>query len=215
MCSAPWTASWSKHFIPSWAEHRWINTNHKNKTKKTKRICWHQWRGRSLFNRERRKSAEICWTTDYLITNITSFPDWTWNVMAPLILAHFNLGWRILGMTLQETWTMIRYFRHLYHSSGLYVTILHPYQTELNPHVFVDIACYLKPLNRPVCVLSLSLPGPNLQQIIMKQYFNPPDLDSFFGAIESPRLENIFYKSKPRYFKRTSSAVWHSPPAGK
>lgn len=156
MCSAPWTASWSKHFIPSWAEHKRINTNHKNKTKKTKRICWHQWRGRSLFNRERQKSAEICWTTDYLITNITSCPDWTWNVMAPLILAHFNLGWRILGMTLQETWTMIRYFRHLYHSSGLYVTILHPYQTELNPHVFVDIACYLKPLNRPVCVLSLS-----------------------------------------------------------
>ncbi|XP_008304806.1 inner centromere protein A-like [Stegastes partitus] len=56
--------------------------------------------------------------------------------------------------------------------------------------------------------------GPNLQQIIMKQYFNPPDLDSFFGIIESPRLENIFYKSKPRYFKRTSSAVWHSPPGG-
>ncbi|XP_026222268.1 inner centromere protein A isoform X1 [Anabas testudineus] len=56
--------------------------------------------------------------------------------------------------------------------------------------------------------------GPNLQQIIMKQYFNPPDLDSFFGAIEPPKLENIFYKSKPRYFKRTSSAVWHSPPIG-
>ncbi|XP_023278383.1 inner centromere protein isoform X3 [Seriola lalandi dorsalis] len=56
--------------------------------------------------------------------------------------------------------------------------------------------------------------GPNLQQIIMKQYFNPPDLDSFFGTIEPPKLENIFYKSKPRYFKRTSSAVWHSPPIG-
>ncbi|XP_034443549.1 inner centromere protein B isoform X2 [Hippoglossus hippoglossus] len=56
--------------------------------------------------------------------------------------------------------------------------------------------------------------GPNLQQIIMKQYFNPPDLDSFFGKIEPPKLENIFYKSKPRYFKRTSSAVWHSPPVG-
>ncbi|XP_039664750.1 inner centromere protein isoform X2 [Perca fluviatilis] len=56
--------------------------------------------------------------------------------------------------------------------------------------------------------------GHNLQQIIMKQYFNPPDLDSFFGAIEPPKLENIFYKSKPRYFKRTSSAVWHSPPIG-
>ncbi|XP_072770125.1 uncharacterized protein [Nerophis lumbriciformis] len=57
--------------------------------------------------------------------------------------------------------------------------------------------------------------GHNLQKIIMKQYFNPPDLDSFFGSIEAPNLENIFYKSKPRYFKRTSSAVWHSPPVGK
>ncbi|XP_054633701.1 inner centromere protein A-like isoform X2 [Dunckerocampus dactyliophorus] len=56
--------------------------------------------------------------------------------------------------------------------------------------------------------------GHNLQQIIMKQYFNPPDLDSFFGIIEPPELENIFYKSKPRYFKRTSSAVWQSPPVG-
>uniref|UniRef100_A0A3P9KIE1 Inner centromere protein ARK-binding domain-containing protein n=1 Tax=Oryzias latipes TaxID=8090 RepID=A0A3P9KIE1_ORYLA len=56
--------------------------------------------------------------------------------------------------------------------------------------------------------------GPYLKQIIMKQYFNPPDLDSFFGTVEPPKLENIFYKSKPRYFKRTSSAVWHSPPAG-
>lgn len=67
-----------------------------------------------------------------------------------------------------------------------------------------------------VVMLSLffHLLGHNLQQIIMKQYFNPPDLDSFFGVIEPPNLEDIFYKSKPRYFKRTSSAVWHSPPAG-
>ncbi|XP_076588175.1 inner centromere protein A-like isoform X2 [Chaetodon auriga] len=56
--------------------------------------------------------------------------------------------------------------------------------------------------------------GHNLQQIIMKQYFNPPDLDSFFGPVEPPKLENMFYKCKPRYFKRTSSAVWHSPPLG-
>ncbi|XP_056906841.1 inner centromere protein isoform X1 [Takifugu flavidus] len=52
----------------------------------------------------------------------------------------------------------------------------------------------------------------NLNQIIMKQYFNPPDIDSFVGVIEPPKLEDIFYKSKPRYFKRTSSAVWHLPP---
>ncbi|KAM4619382.1 inner centromere protein isoform 2-T2 [Polymixia lowei] len=54
--------------------------------------------------------------------------------------------------------------------------------------------------------------GHNLQQAIMKQYFIPPDLVGYFGVVEQPRLENIFYKSKPRYFKRTSSAVWHSPP---
>ncbi|KAK5867282.1 hypothetical protein PBY51_011788 [Eleginops maclovinus] len=56
--------------------------------------------------------------------------------------------------------------------------------------------------------------GHNLQQRIMKQYFNPPDFESLFGTIEPPNLEKIFYKSKPRYFKRTSSAVWHSPPIG-
>lgn len=56
--------------------------------------------------------------------------------------------------------------------------------------------------------------GHNLQLLIKKQYFSPPDLDAFFGKIEPPNLENIFYKSKPRYLKRTSSAVWKSPPIG-
>ncbi|NXH80075.1 INCE protein, partial [Edolisoma coerulescens] len=54
--------------------------------------------------------------------------------------------------------------------------------------------------------------GARLQQAIVHQYYHPVDVDALFGAIPSPRLEHIFYKSKPRYFKRTSSAVWHSPP---
>ncbi|OWK57556.1 Inner centromere protein [Lonchura striata] len=54
--------------------------------------------------------------------------------------------------------------------------------------------------------------GAQLQQAIVHQYYHPPDLDALFGAIPSPKLEDIFYKNKPRYFKRTSSAVWHSPP---
>ncbi|XP_015486961.1 inner centromere protein isoform X3 [Parus major] len=54
--------------------------------------------------------------------------------------------------------------------------------------------------------------GNQLSQAVVRQYYNPPDLDALFGAIPSPKLEHIFYKSKPRYFKRTSSAVWHSPP---
>ncbi|KAL8170072.1 UNVERIFIED_CONTAM: hypothetical protein K2H54_062773 [Gekko kuhli] len=54
--------------------------------------------------------------------------------------------------------------------------------------------------------------GNQLTQAIIHQYFNPPDTDAFFGVIKSPKLEEIFYKSKPRYQKRTSSAVWNSPP---
>ncbi|NXW67075.1 INCE protein, partial [Hirundo rustica] len=54
--------------------------------------------------------------------------------------------------------------------------------------------------------------GAQLQEAIVRQYYQPVDVDALFGAIPSPRLEHIFYKSKPRYFKRTSSAVWHSPP---
>ncbi|KAJ8333862.1 hypothetical protein SKAU_G00411810 [Synaphobranchus kaupii] len=54
--------------------------------------------------------------------------------------------------------------------------------------------------------------GQQLQQAMLNQYFNPVDVDSYFGEIEEPKLEQIFNKSKPRYFKRTSSAVWQSPP---
>ncbi|XP_068253826.1 inner centromere protein [Nyctibius grandis] len=54
--------------------------------------------------------------------------------------------------------------------------------------------------------------GNQLSQAVIRQYYNPPNIDAVFGAIPSPKLEDIFYKSKPRYFKRTSSAVWSSPP---
>lgn len=54
--------------------------------------------------------------------------------------------------------------------------------------------------------------GLKLQQAISKQYYNPVDLNSYFGIVEMPKLERIFQKTKPRFFKRTSSAVWHSPP---
>ncbi|XP_074852124.1 inner centromere protein [Carettochelys insculpta] len=54
--------------------------------------------------------------------------------------------------------------------------------------------------------------GSQLSQAVIHQYYNPPDVNMLFGAIISPKLEDIFNKSKPRYFKRTSSAVWNSPP---
>ncbi|XP_020383838.2 inner centromere protein-like isoform X2 [Rhincodon typus] len=54
--------------------------------------------------------------------------------------------------------------------------------------------------------------GKQLQQALIKQYYHPFDVDKFFGVIQPPDLRNIFGKIKPRYLKRTSSAVWHSPP---
>ncbi|KAH0621054.1 hypothetical protein JD844_022066 [Phrynosoma platyrhinos] len=54
--------------------------------------------------------------------------------------------------------------------------------------------------------------GLQLNEAVTYQYYNPPDITRLFGLILSPKLEDIFYKSKPRYFKRTSSAVWQSPP---
>ncbi|XP_054246428.1 inner centromere protein [Indicator indicator] len=54
--------------------------------------------------------------------------------------------------------------------------------------------------------------GEQLTQAVTRQYYNPPNVDEIFGVILSPRLEDIFYKSKPRYFKRTSSAIWNFPP---
>ncbi|KAG2463044.1 INCE protein, partial [Polypterus senegalus] len=54
--------------------------------------------------------------------------------------------------------------------------------------------------------------GQKLNQAVVDHYYNPPDTDKRYGKIEPPNLEEIFCKSKPRYLKRTSSAVWHSPP---
>ncbi|NXV52357.1 INCE protein, partial [Uria aalge] len=54
--------------------------------------------------------------------------------------------------------------------------------------------------------------GSQLNQAILHQYYHPVNADQIFGLIPIPKLEDIFGKSKPRYFKRTSSAVWHSTP---
>ncbi|XP_075401738.1 inner centromere protein isoform X2 [Tenrec ecaudatus] len=54
--------------------------------------------------------------------------------------------------------------------------------------------------------------GTQLSQAIIRHYYHPPNLAEIFGTILPLDLEDIFKKSKPRYHKRTSSAVWNSPP---
>ncbi|KAM3856914.1 inner centromere protein [Vipera latastei] len=66
--------------------------------------------------------------------------------------------------------------------------------------------------NQPRKTVPAWASGNQLSQAILHQYHNPPNLKELFGLVKSPRLEEIFDKSKPRYFKRTSSAVWNSPP---
>ncbi|KAM4667425.1 inner centromere protein [Amazona ochrocephala] len=51
-----------------------------------------------------------------------------------------------------------------------------------------------------------------LNQAVLRLYYNPPSVDAVFGTMPSLQLQDIFYKSKPRYLRRTSSAVWNSPP---
>ena len=50
---------------------------------------------------------------------------------------------------------------------------------------------------------------------IMKQAFNPPNLDNIFFVQQATiDLSDLFKESEPkrRYYKRTSSAVWNHPP---
>ncbi|NWX51546.1 INCE protein, partial [Steatornis caripensis] len=54
--------------------------------------------------------------------------------------------------------------------------------------------------------------GYQLSQAVIHQYSRLRDVEEIFGMIPSPNLEDIFRKRKPRYLKRTSSAVWSSPP---
>lgn len=54
--------------------------------------------------------------------------------------------------------------------------------------------------------------GTQLSQAVIHQYYYPPDVLELFGTILPLDLEEIFEKNKPRYHKRTSSAVWSSPP---
>ncbi|NXF89626.1 INCE protein, partial [Eubucco bourcierii] len=54
--------------------------------------------------------------------------------------------------------------------------------------------------------------GYQLTQAVTRQYHEPLNVDEIFGVTLSPKLEDIFYKSKPRYYNRTSSAIWSSPP---
>ncbi|ESO87244.1 hypothetical protein LOTGIDRAFT_229356 [Lottia gigantea] len=53
--------------------------------------------------------------------------------------------------------------------------------------------------------------GNNLKAALINQEYHPPKLDEIFSVVPDLDLNDVFVKRKPRFNKRTSSAVWDSP----
>ncbi|PIK35467.1 hypothetical protein BSL78_27706 [Apostichopus japonicus] len=53
--------------------------------------------------------------------------------------------------------------------------------------------------------------GVALRDLCVKQYLHQ-NSDDIFAPVAAPNLELLFAKKRARFFKRTSSAVWNSPP---
>lgn len=54
--------------------------------------------------------------------------------------------------------------------------------------------------------------GTQLRTALLKQCYMGPDLDKIFYTVEMPDLSTMFDHQRKRFFKRTSSAVWETPP---
>lgn len=54
--------------------------------------------------------------------------------------------------------------------------------------------------------------GTELKASLLKQCYMGPDLDEIFYTVEMPDLSTMFDLQRKRFSKRTSSALWESPP---
>jgi len=54
--------------------------------------------------------------------------------------------------------------------------------------------------------------GTQLRTSLLKQCYMGPDLDKIFFTVEMPDLATMFDHQRKRFFKRTSSACWETPP---
>merc|ERR1719318_1196655 len=54
--------------------------------------------------------------------------------------------------------------------------------------------------------------GSQLRTALLKQCYMGPDLDMIFANVEMPDLSSMFAQQRKRFLKRTSSAVWETPP---
>merc|ERR1719319_334483 len=54
--------------------------------------------------------------------------------------------------------------------------------------------------------------GALLRTALLKQCYMCPDLDALFDTIDMPDLSTMFEHQRKRFYKRTSSAQWETPP---
>jgi len=52
--------------------------------------------------------------------------------------------------------------------------------------------------------------GTALKVALINQHCHPPNFAELFGSIDMPDLNELFVKKRPRFNKRTSSAVWEA-----
>jgi len=55
--------------------------------------------------------------------------------------------------------------------------------------------------------------GALLRTALLKQCYMCPDLDALFDTIDMPNLSEMFAHQRKRFYKRTSSAQWDTPPS--
>ncbi|VDN41252.1 unnamed protein product [Gongylonema pulchrum] len=76
---------------------------------------------------------------------------------------------------------------------------------------YVNIAPYHQKPAPGKAISNFLRDGP-LNRALEEQILHPSiDADTFFGPVRLPNLTKIFLKSRSRYAKRTSSALWTSP----
>ena len=68
---------------------------------------------------------------------------------------------------------------------------------------------------RPRKKIPLWAQGSALKAAILNQFSDKHIADRLFGEIALPKLEEIFKRKRKRFFVRSSSAFWDSPPIKK
>lgn len=98
-------------------------------------------------------------------------------------------------------WTWILEFIHLWRLGLLTKSLIRCSFCVLKPYRFL----------MEKYILLFVFVGTQLKALLIAQFTHPPDVENIFGPVYALDLNDVFKKKKPRFNKRTSSAVWDEP----